>query len=847
MTATGFDAGTGTYRNTRVARGFPMGGMGSGGFGFNTDGSFGEVRFNNNWMNPIRNLRGAFHALFVRRGDERQTVLLRRAGAEPEYEGAQPVTSTSFAGTLPSFVLRYGDDLPIRIALHGFTPHIPHDVRHSTLPAAVFRFCIENPHDAEVEAAILFSFENVLGRGGSGHLGVDLGPDGAMHGVRQRVAYDSTDGNYQEDALVNGHRGVRFRTAQRYDPRSHRASVTGEYLLLVETAPEVHITVCTGWNAAARRASVLDEFSRDGRIGAGAGTAPGADPARPAAAVAAAVDMPPHSAREILFTLTWWMADHVTEPGLARHSSAGPHDGIHAGHIYATHFDCIDAAAAHVLAQRRHLDAASGELNRMLAESSLPAWLVRAMQNAIDSTLCNTVIPASGRMYTLEGVDWHWPMGGLTGTIDQRLSAHPYTATFFTELDLGELDEFRRLADARGAIPHGNGNCDLGLGTTDVPYGWPLFIKDFLPAKEWTDLTMSLVLQATRLWRTTGRRDVLDRFWPACAQGMEYLHSLAPGGVPEGGTTYDVWDFPGAFIYTATLYLAALRAVADMASAADPSSAGRYQNRYAGCAARIDAVLWDERGYFRTCETHDTIFTGALAGDWAARYAGLDPVVDPARAASHIRHQHRVLVHAAVEAAAGRYRPLPRAEATFDGTAVVHPFAAGLPEGEEMTYVWQVLSYQAMEQIYLGEVAAGLETMFLIYDRIWHDGNAWSGGLRGNGESIYMTHPVIWAALDALTGAALDAPRRTLHLSPRTGGEITHLRCPVFFPSVWAGLDHDPASGRTSVEIRRCFGPPTAIARVVHRTAAGRVRTLEIPVTELREGTRLDLHLPAAG
>jgi hypothetical protein len=428
-------------------------------------------------------------------------------------------------------------------------------------------------------------------------------------------------------------------------------------------------------------------------------------------------------------------------------------------------------------------------------------------------------------------------MGGLTGTNDQRLSAHPYTATFFPDLDLAELEEFRRLADARGAVPHGNGNSDLGLGTTEVPYGWPMAIKDFLPASEWTDLAMSLVLQVGKMWRTTGRADVLERFWPALARAMEYLHGLAPRGVPEGGTTYDVWHFPGVFIYTATLYLASLRMMLDLAASAEPAREPAYRARFAACARRVDE-LWDTRGWFRTAEGTDTIFTAALAGDWIARYAGLEPVVDPRRAASHLRHQHRVLVEAARVAAAGRWRPLPRAESHQDGTPVVPPMGRGLPPDEEMTYVWQVLSYQAMEQIYVGLVAEGLETIRMIHDRVWHDGNGWSGGLRGNGESVYMTHPVMWAVLNALTGAALDVPARTLHAGPRLGG-----RCPFFVPPLWAMLEHDPATGRTVIEVLRTIGDPVTIDRIVHRPADGPPRTIALGATPLVEGTRLALSL----
>jgi uncharacterized protein (DUF608 family) len=779
-------------------------------------------------MCPIREVRGAFHALFVAQDERRRMLMLRRSG-EAEYDGVARIRSTVFAGALPSFALAFEDELPVEVSLEGFTPHVPHDLRDATLPAAVLSFRLESRSDRACDVGILFALENLLGRGGTGHLGVELGAEHELTGVKSRIVYDDVEGNVQEAVAIGDRRGIRFRTQRRVDPRSHRAGTLGEYLLLCEAGPGVEVTVCEGFDPTLPHPPVLDDFARDGRIVTCATRGP-------AAAVAARTTLAGRALARIVFVLAWWTPDHVTEPALAGTGVAGPHDGTRVGHVYECHFASVDAVATHVLDRRVQLAQASSEVTGLLEDSTLPRWLVRAIVNSIDSTLCNTIVPANGRMYTLEGLDWHWPMGGLTGTNDQRLAAHPYTSVFFTELDVTELDEFRRLADPRGAIPHGNGNCDLGLGTTDVPYGWPLYIKGFLPAKEWTDLTMSFVLQAGKLWRITGRRDVLDRFWPAMARGMEYLHGIAPHGVPEGGTTYDVWDFPGTFAYTATLYLAALRTAIDCAGAADPASVARYEERFATAARRTDA-LWDARGFFRSTETIDTIFTAALAGDWAARYAGLEPVVDPARAARHARHQHRVRVEAAAGAATRR-PALPWAEATFDGERRTHAMAAGLPSGEEFTYVWQVLSYQAMEQIYLGEVAAGLETIRRFYERLWGDGNAWSGGLRGDGESVYMTHPVIWAVLNALTGAALDVPGRTLHLSPRTdAATIPDLRCPFFFPPFWGVLHSRPGAGRMTIEVVRTFGDPIEIDRVVERTAAGAVHVRALGPTRLTIGT----------
>lgn len=848
---------SGAYVDCRVKRGFPLGGIGAGGICLNTDGGFGELRANNNWMSPVHGLRGSFFAVFYEQGDERGTFVLRccpPATEHPEYEGTRNVDSATFVGRLPSFSLRFQDDaLPLGVLLEGFTPHVPHDVAHSTLPLAVLRFRLENPCDEPATAALLFSFENVLGRGGTGLLGPELGPGGELAGIRHRVVYDSIAGNFQEPATVGVRCGVRFRTEQRWDDRDHRRSVTGEYLLLCERADDLEITVCDGWNADGRRSSLLDDFAGGGRVGSPESGRRGEDGAyRPAAGVAARLTLASRANREVVFLLGWWTADHVTEPALAhrgradrddtKEPAAAVHDGTRVGHVYENHFANLDQAAARVLDDRDALERSSTEVVALLEQSTLPAWLVRSLANSIDSVLANSVVPRSGRLYTIEGVDWNWPMGGLTGTIDQRLAARPYASVFFPELDLSELDEFRRLQDARGAVPHGNGNCDLALGTTDVPYGWPMFIKGFLPAKDWTDLTMSLVLQVHKHWRSSGRREVLERFWPHLVRGLDYLESIAPKGVPEGGTTYDIWDFPGIFVYTATLYAATLSAMADLAEGIEPARAGAYRERRAVAARRLEA-LWDERGFYRTTEDRDTIFTAALAGDWAARYAGLDPVVPHERAASHLEHQHRVLLEAAIEEAHGQFRALPRSEASFDGAEIKHRLGEGLPAGESMTYLWQVLSYQTFPQIYVGQVEPALRAIHAIYDRLWREGNIWSAGLRGNDESIYMTHPVLWGVLDALTGAALDVPRRTLHLGPRSGGEIGRLRCPFFLPGAWAVLDYDPPGNDVTVDVVRSFGKPVVIERILCHSPSGSTRSHALEPTSLVAGARLEFSL----
>lgn len=58
-----FDEQRGEYLNSQVFRGFPVGGIGCGGFSLATNGGFLDFKINNNWMRPIRYAKGSFLAL----------------------------------------------------------------------------------------------------------------------------------------------------------------------------------------------------------------------------------------------------------------------------------------------------------------------------------------------------------------------------------------------------------------------------------------------------------------------------------------------------------------------------------------------------------------------------------------------------------------------------------------------------------------------------------------------------------------------------------------------------------------------------------------------------------------
>ena len=809
-----YDKDTGEYIDCSVRRGFPLGGMGSGGFNIGSDGRFIEFRINNNWMAPVRGVKGTFFAVFTDDGHQRTSRILRRTAPDKEYGNIQSIASTRFKGELPKFELLFEDSLPIHIKLKGFTPHIPHNIKDSTLPGTVLSVEITNPKNSSIFVSTLFSWENILGLGGTGHSGFKLIGKVPI-GFKKALKYKDVDGNYQEILEDSQYPTLIFRTRQNPDPLSHRYSTIGEYRLAVQPPEGFEVSLCDGWNAKSDEPEMLSEFADIGKISSPETPLDGSRQCRPAGAIAVSGNLPAGETIEVFFSIVWWLPNHVTEKNAPKKSKSGRHDGKEVGHIYENFFASSKEITEYLFEEKHRLHTDSMELSQIVDGSTLPAWLKRVLKNATVSAFCNSVIPKEGTMYTIEGTDWFWPYGGLTGTNDQRLSSHPYTATFFTKLDMREVDAFRRLMDERGSIPHGNGNCDFALGDADVPYGWPVEVKFITPAGSWTDLTMSEIIQAGKLYRITGDKEWISRSWQDMKRMADYLDSISVNGVPEGGTTFDVWDFPGTFIYSATVYLATLATMKDLALEIEEELVDLYQRRYQACLSRIYSALWQENeGFFRSVPEKDTLFTASLAGDWVSRYAGLEPVIEEERARRHMQFQYRALIERPLEEAKKEGRtPIPWAEAKIDGTKVTPKGIASLAPGE-LIYIWQVLSYQAMEHIYLGQVEMGLRVIKLIYDRIYEEGNVWSADLMGSGHAIYMTNTVIWAILNALTGAALDVPRGILTLSPQKLPGQIETRIPICFPHFWGMMMYDPETETVEIEIKKHFEEPVTLNTV---------------------------------
>lgn len=829
-----------TYRNTSVFRGFPMGSIGTGGFGIDTTGGFVDLRINNNWMNPVKLAKGSFWAISCLQNNRRSSRILRKSlPSGKDYQNIQPIKDVLFWGNFPFFKQEFLDEFPVHVLVEGFSPLISHNIKDSSLPAAVFYVDLQNLSNAPVETSFLFSWENILGCGGTGNTGMRLRA-GRLAGAKGRLTYDDRRRNAQEWIQTGNLHGLNFYTNQQWQEQSHRCGVLGRYLLLVENQPDLTISTASQWNATETRPRLIEQFTRSGNISFARSASKKKAYRHPAGAICINTFLRQRETRRITFFLIWWTPNHVTEKDVVKKARSRKHQGVRVGHYYENHFNTPEALAGYLEKEHRRLYDETYELHKLLEKTTLPNWIRRSLINSASAMICNTVLPKNGYLYTIKGMDWEWLFGGLTGAIDQRLSSLPYSSTFFTELDRREVDLIRRLNRA-GIVPYGSGNCDLALDTAEVPYGWPMRIPRIPKAEQRPDLILSCILQIYRLYRITGNQDWLTECWPDLLKMLAVLGKWSKAGLPEGGSTFNAFSFRGAFIYTAGLYLAALNALIELAKVLDSSKVEEIQQLRKSALERIDAVLWNSTaGYYRSTEKRNTAFISALAGDWFARYAGLQPVFPLERVRSHLDFVYRSLLH------------------DRDGVSgdSAYPYAETAPNGKPVenrligihrmsAYAWLVISYFGLEAIYADKMAEGLKTIQILFDRIWQSGWPWSADQFGNAGAAMMTSPVIWALPAALSGAVLDRPRETLAFSPRRFPETDHQITPLFFPSFWGLLELDWLSRKGLCTITHKFEKPIKIKRlIISNTNDNLVVQKLTPAVKLEPGCQIEFEIP---
>ena len=821
-----------------AASGVPLGGIGVGAVDLAPDGRFTRFAVNN-WStdgvdlarkdNPVWGDE-AFLAVWEK--DASGTVVSRRLERDTkQMYGMGGYAHSTYRGLFPTANLSFDDNHdPQPHSLVSVSAHsglVPQDVKDSSLPGFWLEITLANSDSKAVEVAVALSWPDLIGRG-LYDLPAGQEKDGYSGPFHTEKLVPVTPVSTQVEAMVSGRlRGLYQFTRERPAIRQATYQNYIDGVALLAEAPEGgSVSTAAAWDPAGAE-DVWKSFRADGSFAAQSGRAQLSKPDRPSSASIVAIKamVAPGGKQTFRFLVSW----SVPQPPRAA-VQFGTQDY---GRYFQNSFVDFASLVAYEIENRARILRDTLAWQQPILDSTMPDWLKFKLINSAYTLYTNTILNKAGSFSVMEG-----GMGGLSGTMDQRIVAHPIYQKFFSQLDRAELQQFADTQDADGGILHFDGSYFVGLadaqGHTPVPH------------EKMIDNTAGWLIQVAKDYQQTGDNSFAKKNSERIARGYAYMKAQIRDAslIPVGAQTYDDFPHPDISIYTGTVYLAALRAGGVLGRATgDQQLTQDAKARFERGQAALEHTLWNGRFFAYGTDVgganrrDDRLFGGQLAGQFLSRYAGWGDVVDFAHAKSSIEEQLRI----AVASSPDEYAPK-----VWD-----MDMKRGVDMPDSRCWPFYLESYTAMAAMQLGYVADGLELMRHIQFVHLRNGWTWSQNLWNPAELTYVSAPVTWFAPDVLANASVDLAEGRITLGPALLAGQKSTTIPLFFPRFWASLEYAPAEHKVSLHILKTFdGQPMELRKLTIEptgTPSSLATTVDLAPFTVKAGATLDLEqfLPA--
>lgn len=776
-------------RDERLRSGVHLGGIGCGKLELHTDLAFGGFTGNGNWDRPIAALPLSFFAVVSTDADGRRVCRALCGGDPAGIASAASIRCDGRFGRADAVI--DDDALPCQVTLRAVASWQPGEVDASSVPGALFRLDLRRRTDKPPPQAIelWLAFESVVGCGGTS-------------------AVDFTDrtGTRASARAEGTLRGIELATDR--SASGPARNVLGTFAIAANDARAEAIGIFNAAGDGADLARCLESGAPPLPL-----DTPGVEGAmHPGALLRVPLTFDARGRARADFAIAWHAPHLVTQ-----------WDDVDHGKAYQARFADAFAVARHLLIDADAITAASGALERSLRDSTLPEWLVRKLLNNLGPMVSSSVLTADGFFGCIESPV---TMRGALGTMDQRLSSHAAWTLLFPTLDERELRTFAALQLKEGAIPHFSGNFNLALPSALVPYG----------LTPWPDLAASFALQVDGFARWSGDRAFLADMQPHVARALRLIGSMDRDGdgIPEGGSTFDNRPYKGAFAYTASVYLAALRAGARLARGnGDAASAAQFDASFLRARDGMMTTLWNGRWFDKAFDPYSgerssDCNMAQLAGEFRAGITGLGPLLDPEITGRAVRSMLEL------NGAAARMPLLDVA-------------AGGVEAWNTDCWTQYTETYLLMLAMQQGHAGAALDwlrrmaeaqryadrdpfNVALVYDS--------QAGTRRWGDA-YMTSTASWFLPRVLSGfdADLLGDQATLILDPQLPAADEDFRLPIHNPHLQLVVSGELPAADRQRHFRIEAKPGT-------RPTAVRTLSLGLPIGT--DPTRARLYLPAS-
>ncbi|MCC6442483.1 MAG: hypothetical protein IT210_03385 [Armatimonadetes bacterium] len=729
---------------------FPLGGIGTGTVSLGGRGQFRDWEIFNRPAKG-KSLPFTFFALWARpEGEEAVACVLERrllppfaegAGMSPAYLCGLPrLKEARFRGEYPFAWIDFEDDsLPLKVSLEAFNPFIPMNDRDSGIPAAVFRWTLENPTNRRVEATVAFSLINMAG----------------YDGVSAPARHNGLLGqNLNEWVSEPGLKGIRM-SSGKYGPDAP------QFGTMALAAPWDDVTYKLRWERSGwfdDAQNFWDDFTADGLLSDNPEAEASPDGLTDIGTLGLKVALEPGGKAALPFILSWHF------PNLTNYwNGEAPVKGKRLGNYYGTLWGDAWEAARYTAGNLPRLEGETRAFHRAFFDSTLPAPVLDAVSanaSIIRTTTCLRI--EDGRFHGFEGCGDNGgccPMNCTHVWNYEQSLAHLFPA----------LERSVRLTDFR----HNTREDGSMAFRTLLPLVGELWA--FKPA---ADGQMGTVMKVYREWLQSGDKDFLAHLWPSVKRALEFAWAHwdpDKDGVMEGEqhNTYDI-EFYGPNTMMGSLYLGALRAAAEMARAlGEPETAKEYRAVFEKGRERMGRELWNGEFYIQQCEDVNAYryqygvgcLSDQLLGAWFACVVGLGDMLP----ADQVRKTLGSIFRYNWKADLSRHASVQRVYALNDekglllcswpkGGRPIYPF----PYADE---VWTGIEYQvAAHCIYAGLIEEGLAIVKGVRAR--HDGerrNPWNEFECGHHYARAMSS---WSLLLALSGCLYNAPEASLSFAP---------------------------------------------------------------------------------
>lgn len=288
------------------------------------------------------------------------------------------------------------------------------------------------------------------------------------------------------------------------------------------------------------------------------------------------------------------------------------------------------------------------------------------------------------------------------------------------------------------------------------------------------------VLKAYREHLRSPDRRFIDEYWPYVKKAMDFAISewdADADGVMDKPqfNTYDRVIY-GANTFVSSLYLAALRAAAEMARLCrDNEIAQRYAELADKGRDKMAATLYEGEYYVQKADNLNLgygkgCFADQVVGQWWARILDLGDILPVEQVRSALASIYKNNMLWTQEGFQGTQRFLQFADGQDKGLLICTWPKGGRPE-DPILYrdeIWTGVEYQvAGHMIFEGQVSNGLAIVKAARER--YDGRKRSPWNEIECGDYYVRAMSSWSLLLAAQGAGYDGPTGTLSFRPRIG------------------------------------------------------------------------------